>query len=133
MPTTDRILHIVNFGHALTPAVVDEIVEAAGCEGFSLHEVEFAANLSELLEPQVVAAIDATNIDPGDWPRLNLVVGLPTHAPLTAVVLAELHGRLGHFPAIVRFAPDDGALVRNYRLAEVLNLEAMRSRARTRR
>jgi len=58
---------------------------------------------------------------------------LPSLNYAAAVLLAELHGRMGHFPAILRLRPIAGALVTEYDVAEIINLEAVRAEARTRR
>ena len=45
---------------------------------------------------------------------------------------AELHGRIGHFPALVRLHPKSGPLT-TYEVAELLNLQTVRDEAWTRR
>jgi hypothetical protein len=40
---------------------------------------------------------------------------------------------MGHFPAFVRLKPVQGALVTEYVVAEIVNLEHVRAAARTRR
>lgn len=57
-------------------------------------------------------------------PALNYAAG---------VMLAEIHGRMGHFPAIVRLRPVTEGLVTEYDVAEIINLEVVRSKARSRR
>lgn len=48
------------------------------------------------------------------------------------VLLAELHGRIGHFPTLIRLRPKPGP-VTMYEVAELLNLQTIRETARTRR
>jgi len=48
-------------------------------------------------------------------------------------LLAELLGRMGHFPTIVRLRPQANSLVTAYELAEIINLEGVRQLARIRR
>ena len=50
-----------------------------------------------------------------------------------AVLLAELHGRMGHFPAIVRRKPSTETSVTVYAVAEVIDLAQVRDRARRHR
>jgi hypothetical protein len=45
-------------------------------------------------------------------------------------LLAELHGRCGYFPACLRLRPVAGARPPRYEVAEVLDLQAVRDRAR---
>ena len=64
---------------------------------------------------------------------MPLVVNLPGYAPAVAVLLAELHGRMGYFPAIVRVRPVGGAVPPRFEVGEVLNLQAIRVEARKQR
>jgi len=67
------------------------------------------------------------------WQTEGLVVNPPGYAPAAAVLLAELHGRIGHFPAIVRLRPVAGSTPTRYEVAEVINLQAVRDRSRKQR
>jgi len=62
--------------------------------------------------------------DPKVPPSLNFVA---------VALLAELHGRCGYFPAHLRMRPVEGSIPRQYKVAEVLDLQAARDEARKRR
>ena len=47
--------------------------------------------------------------------------------------LAELHGRMGYFPASGRRRPLAGSLPPRFEVAEIINLQAVRDQARLRR
>jgi hypothetical protein len=64
--------------------------------------------------------------------RIKLLVNPPGYAPAAFVLLAELHGRIGHFPSLVRLRPKSGP-VTTYEVAELLNLQTIRDAARERR
>lgn len=49
------------------------------------------------------------------------------------VQLAELHGRIGHFPVLIRLRPVADSVPTRYEVAELLNLQAIREQARYRR
>ncbi len=61
------------------------------------------------------------------------VINPPGYAPATAVLLAEIHGCTGYFPAIVRLRPVAGTTPTRHEVAEVINQQAVRDAARTRR
>ncbi len=61
-----------------------------------------------------------------------LLVNPPGFAPAAFVLLAELHGRIGHFPALIRLRPKPGP-VTTYEVAEIPNLQSIREEARRRR
>jgi len=70
------------------------------------------------------------------WPTSRkphaLLINPPGYAPVAFVLLAELHGRIGHFPSLMRLRPKSGP-VTTYEVAELLNLQAVRDASRTRR
>jgi hypothetical protein len=49
------------------------------------------------------------------------------------VLLAELHGRCGYFPAAVRLRPVPDSVPPRFEVAEIVNLQAVREKARGRR
>jgi len=55
------------------------------------------------------------------------------YAPAAFVLLAELHGRIGHFPSLIRLRPLPGSTPTTYEVAELINLQAIREEARGRR
>ena len=63
---------------------------------------------------------------------VGAVVKVRSYAPAAFVLLAELHGRIGHFPTLIRLRPRSGP-VTTYEVAELLNLQAARDASRARR
>jgi hypothetical protein len=49
------------------------------------------------------------------------------------MTLAELHGRMGYFPPILRLRPVEGAIPPRFEVAEIINLQALRDAARKER
>jgi len=62
-----------------------------------------------------------------------LLVVLPSLNFIAAALLAELHGRMGYFPPIVRTRPVADVLPRRYEVAEILDLQSIREQARKQR
>jgi hypothetical protein len=52
---------------------------------------------------------------------------------VAVVLLAELHGRMGYFPACLRLRPVEGSTPPRFEAAEVVNLQEVRNAARKRR
>ena len=63
----------------------------------------------------------------------NLIVNLPSLNFIAGLLLAELHGRMGYFPPILRLRPVSDSLPPRYEVAEILNLQAVRDAARAAR
>lgn len=62
-----------------------------------------------------------------------VAVILPSHAFIAALVLVELQGRIGRFPAIIRFRPIPDSLPVAYELAEMVDLQHHRDEIRQER
>src|SRR5206468_8986587 len=86
----------------------------------------------EPLEPQIISIVDATSLSSEEWQTLPLLINPPGYAPAAFMLLAELHGRIGHFPSLIRLRPKPGP-VTTYEVAELLNLQAIREEARLQR
>lgn len=124
---------LLNFSHPLTPdqlAYIETltgqpVAEVRGEMAEFDHESPFAE--------QVRALADRVGLSPEEWQTTPLLVVPPSLNFITAVLLAELHGRMGYFPPVVRLRPVEGSTPTRYEVAEVINLQQVRDDARTRR
>lgn len=121
---------IVNFTHELGPEQLTAIEQHVGqridrvvnaLTDFE-HETPFAE--------QSWALLDSVDVD---WENLSLLIVPPAYSPITAVLLAQLHGLIGHFPTIVRLRPVTGHIPKRFELAEIVDLDEIRMEARRRR
>ncbi|MCS6846984.1 MAG: CRISPR-associated protein Csx15, partial [Anaerolineae bacterium] len=69
-------------------------------------------------------------LTPQQWQTERILVNLPSLNFIAACLLAELHGRMGYFPTIVRLRQVKDALPPQFEVAEVINLQAPRDEAR---
>jgi hypothetical protein len=123
---------ILNFSHPLTPDQRAQIEALAGTHIEEIRTIPVQINQAELLEPQIVAIVNEVGLSSEEWQTRQFLINPPGFAPAAFVLLAELHGRMGHFPTLIRLRPKPGA-VTAYEVAELLNLQAVREAARTRR
>jgi len=124
---------LLNFSHPLTGAQRQQIEALVGQAAADVRDIRTHFDVTQDLAPQVVALVDALGITPDEWQREAWLIVLPSLNYAAGVLLAELHGRMGHFPAIVRLRAVQGALVTEYEVAEIINLETVRQQARTKR
>jgi len=89
------------------------------------HGRPFAEQVRELVEGIGLSSVE--------WQTVPLIVNPPGYAPAAVALLAELHGRMGYFPAVVRLRPVPDSNPPQFEVAEVINLQAVRDRARGRR
>src|ERR1700682_405697 len=123
---------VLNFSHPLTPAQRNQLATQLGQEP-EVRTIPVQIDNESPLTEQVTAIADATKLSPEEWQTLPLIINPPGFAPAAMVLLAELHGRIGHFPTLLRLRPVANSIPTIYEVAELLNLQAIREQARRRR
>src|SRR2546428_6792327 len=123
---------VLNFTHPLTSEQRAQIEALAGTSIDEVRTILVQIDQDKPLEPQITAIVDASGLSSEEWQTRPLLINPPGYAPAAFVLLAELHGRIGHFPSLIRLRPKPGA-VTTYEVAELLNLQAIREEARLRR
>lgn len=124
---------LLNFSHPLTADHLSQVAALTGQTVEQVIDVPSQIDPERPLSPQVSALADRCGLTPTEWQTLLLLVNPPALNFSAAVLLAELHGRCGYFPTILRLRPMAGRLPPRYEVAEVLNLQAVREEARQRR
>ena len=120
---------ILNFTHPLTDQQQAQIEALAHTSIEEVRTIPIQINQAEPLEPQITAIVDAVGLSSAEWQTRPLLINPPGYAPAAFVLLAELHGRIGHFPSLIRLRPKPGP-VTSYEVAELLNLQTIREAAR---
>jgi hypothetical protein len=123
---------ILNFSHPLTNEQQAQIEALANTSIEEVRTIRVQINQEEPLEPQITSIVDATGLSSEEWQTRPLLINPPGYAPAAFVLLAELHGRIGHFPSLIRLRPKPGPMT-SYEVAELLNLQTIRETARQRR
>ncbi len=124
---------LLNFTHPLAPDQIARLEQLTGQAIERVIDIKTQIDPQADLVPQIVALVAACNLSPAEWQTAPLLVVPPALNFVAVVLLAELHGRCGYFPAHVRTRPVANALPPRYEIAEVLNLQAVRDQARTQR
>lgn len=124
---------LLNFSHPLTEKHLVQIESLTGQKMGRLIELNSQVDHQQPLVPQVVALVDQVGFTPEEWQTLPLLINPPSLNVIVTVLLAELHGRCGYFPAILRLRPVEGCIPPQFEVAEVLNLQSVRDKARKKR
>ncbi|MCB0201927.1 MAG: hypothetical protein KDI03_17815 [Anaerolineae bacterium] len=121
---------LLNFSHPITGAQRAQI-EALTDQSIA-REIAVMPQFDEQqpFTPQVEALLAQVSLTPAQWQSEPILVVLPSLNFIAAALLADLHGRMGYFPPVVRTRPVEGSLPRRYEIAEILDLQAMREAAR---
>ncbi len=122
-------LTVLAFGHPLTEADLVEVARLAGVPVGRVAQLPVHLEASAPLAVQVREIVEGSGLTGVEWQTTPLVVDLPGFAPAAALVLAELHGRMGGFPTVMRRARTDG-LVSGYQVVELVDLQQVREGAR---
>jgi hypothetical protein len=128
LPLSD--IRLLNFAHPITVAQQRQMEVMLGKRiDLTLGKrIEAKFEEADPYEPQCEALLARIGFTPDEWKSLPILVNPPVFAPIAVCLLAELHGRMRHFPTVVRIRP--GAA--GYEVAEIINLQEIRDRARHR-
>ena len=124
---------LLNFSHPLTPDHLAQIEALIGQPVARLVDVPAQFDVTQPFAPQTVALADAAGLTSEDWQTLPILVNPPSLNSIAVTLLAELHGRMGYFPPIIRLRQVNGALPPRFEVAELINLQAGRDLARWKR
>ncbi len=121
---------LLNFSHPLTPIQRAQIDALAGEPISRVLDAPTQFDEQQPFVPQLAALLAAIDLTPAQWQSEPILVILPSLNFIAALLLAELHGRMGYFPTVVRTRPAAGSAPRRYEVAELLDLQTVRAGAR---
>jgi hypothetical protein len=124
---------IVNLGRPVTKEQQEQISRLLNVqisEVVEPDEVPPRFNDEQPYEFQIARLVSNLGLTSEEWQTLRIVVNLPGFAPAAAALVADLHGRMGHFPHLIRLrpSPDDRTA---YQIAEIMELQRIRDTARS--
>jgi len=121
---------IVNFTHPLTDAQLAQIAALTKAEPARVIQAMAQFDDQQPYAAQAADLVAQVDLSPEEWQTTPILVVPPALNFIAALVLAELHGRMGYFPAVVRLRPVPDAVPRRYEVAEILDLQGVRDAAR---
>ena len=126
-------LTILNYSHPLTEEQRQEIERLTGWAIERVLDIPAQFDSDATFIAQGEALIAATPLDAGAWQSAPLLVNLPSLAPIAGVTLALILGRRGHLPSMLRLKPVRDGGVTAFAVAEIIDLDDLRNRARAHR
>ena len=77
--------------------------------------------------------VDSVMLTAEEWQTLPIIINPPSLNHSAIMLMAELHGRMGRFPTVLRIRPTKDIVPQRYEVAEVASLQTMRDMARNKR
>lgn len=124
---------LVNFSHPFTTGQQRAIEILTQEKITQCYEVKTHFNEAQPYTEQARALVESVGLTSAKWQQERLLINPPSLSAIAALVLAELHGRMGYFPSIIRLRPVPGSMPPQFEVAEILNLHAVREQARLER
>ena len=124
---------VLNFSHPLTPGQTASLARLSSADEVREIRVLTVCDETTAFAPQAAGLADACGLSPSDWQTLPIVIVPPALSSIAVTLLAELSGRMGHFPPCVRVRPVRDSLPTAYEVAEIVSLDSVRRAARGRR
>lgn len=124
---------LLNLSHPFTPIQLARVEELANQKVERVLVAPAQFDHQQPFGPQLEALLAQIDLTAEEWQTASLLLNPPSLNFITALVLAEIHGRTGYFPPVVRLRPVKDALPPRFEVAEILNLQAVRDEARKKR
>ncbi len=124
---------VLNFSHPLTADHLTQIETMAAQKIEQVIDIKVQFDNEQPFEPQLRELMTKTPLTSSEWQTKPLLVNLPSLNVIAALLLAELHGRMGYFPPVLRLRPIPNTTPVQFEVAEILNLQTVREKARKER
>jgi len=126
-------LILLNFSHPLTTDHLAQIEALTGQKAEQIIDLKVQFDNEKLFEPQLQELMAKVPLTSDEWQTKPILVNLPSLNTISALLLAELHGRMGYFPPVLRLRPIANTTPTRFEVAEILNLQNVRDKARQER
>ena len=124
---------VLNFSHPLITEQLAQIEQLTGQRLERVIDLPVHFESWKPFLPQLKRLVDSIPLSSEEMQTKDILVNPPSFNYVAALLLAELHGRMGYFPAILRLRPIPESLPPRHEVAEILNLQAVRDAARKNR
>jgi hypothetical protein len=124
---------LLNLSHPLTASQLQQVEALSGKKIQEVKNISVHFDAAKPYAEQIVALVDGIGLTPQQWQNEPILLNPPSFNFIAAALLAELHGRMGYFPPCLRLRPITDSMPPQFEVAEIINLQEMRERARTRR
>ncbi|HKI38727.1 MAG TPA: CRISPR-associated protein Csx15 [Gemmataceae bacterium] len=121
---------LLNFSHPLTPNQLASIQSLTGRAVERVVDVKTHFDQGSPFVEQAQGLVNSVEVSAAEWQTMPVLVNPPSLSVIACILLAELHGRMGYFPPVLRLRPVPGSMPTAFEVAEIVNLQAVRDAAR---
>lgn len=124
---------LINFTHPLNDAQLDQLAGLLNEPISQLLDVPVQFDVLSSFANQIDSLVNRVELTSRQWQSERILINPPAFAPIVAALIAELHGRMGYFPTLIRLRPIAGVTPPVYEVAELIDLQSIRDAARRER
>lgn len=124
---------LLNFAHPLPTEQLLTAESLVSGKFTSIIEVKTHLDHQTSFPLQVKKLVGDIPLTSQQWQNSKILVVPPSLSIISCILLSELHGRMGYFPAVLRVKPVPGSTPPVFEPAEVINLQAIRDVSRENR
>jgi len=124
---------LLNFSHPLSAEQLLIAESLVSSKFTSIIDIKTHLDHQTSFPSQVKKLVGDITLTSQQWQNSKILVVPPSLSIISCILLSELHGRMGYFPAVLRVKPVPGSTPPVFEPAEVLNLQAIRDASRENR
>lgn len=124
---------IINYSYPLKSDQRAQIEELTGEEIREVRDIPAQFDHAQPFSEQIRDLVDSIGLAPEEWQTMPILINPPSYNFAALTLVAELHGRMGYFPPVIRLRPVEKSTLTHFEVAEIINLQVVRDTARSRR
>ena len=124
---------LLNFSHPLSAEQLLIVESLVSSKFTSIIDIKTHLDHQTSFPSQVKKLVGDITLTSQQWQNSKILLVPPSLSIISCILLSELHGRMGYFPAVLRVKPVPGSTPPVFEPAEVLNLQAIRDASRENR
>ena len=122
---------VLNFAHPFTTEQKQQIEETLDInEKPEYIDCQVVLDVNESFPEQIRNLVSTIGMTSEQWQTQSILINPPSLNFAAITLMAELHGRMGYFPTIIRIRPVTNTTPQRFELAEMINLQSVREFAR---
>jgi hypothetical protein len=121
---------ILNFSHPIIPSQIEKIQVLSEETIDQVIDIPVQFENGDNFLEQFQQLIQQVPLNADQWQTTPILINLPALNFIAGLMVAELHGRMGYFPPILRTRLIRDSLPPRYEIAEIINLQKVRDHAR---